>query len=42
MEGIPIAAAHHADGPAFIGAGEAQHPADGGHLPDILQKGVGE
>jgi len=34
-------AAHHADGTAFVGAGKAQHPAHAGHLPDILQKGVG-
>ena len=35
------AAAHHADGAAFVGAGKAQHPAHASHLPDILQKGVG-
>ena len=34
-------AAHHADGAAFVGAGKAQHPAHASHLPDILQKGVG-
>ena len=34
------AAAHHADGAALIGTGKTQHPADAGHLADILQKGV--
>ena len=42
MEGMPITAAHDADGPALIGAGEAQHPADGGDLADVLQKGFGD
>ena len=35
------AAAHHADGAAFIGTGKAQHAAHAGHLTDILQEGVG-
>ena len=39
--GHPHTAAHHADGAAFVGAGKAQHPAHASHLPDILQKGVG-
>ncbi len=40
MEGIPMPLAHHADGPALVGAGKAQHPAHAGHLTDILEEGV--